>query len=144
MIRLEFTSSELRLLRTLLEQYGEILRSEHDPVLERLFPAAYRDDADAAAEFARYTRPGLATRKTAGAASIAAAIAGDDGAVALDDDEAAAWLPVLTDVRLILANRLGIVTDDDEVPGDELGQVYRWLGALQEHLVDALETRADP
>jgi len=143
MILLEFTPAELALLRTLLEQYEEVLHAPDDPVLERLFPVAYRDDPDAAAEFARYTRAGLADHKSAGAGAIAAGLAGDDGAVALSDGDAARWLPVLTDLRLVIAQRLGIVHDDDGVPDDDLGEVYHWLGALQEHLVQALDARLD-
>jgi hypothetical protein len=139
MILLEFSPAELRLMRTLLAQYDELLHADDDPVLDRLFPLAYRDDPDAAAEFARYTRSGLVETKSSRAGVIAASVAGDDSALVLSDDDAAQWLPVLTDLRLIVAHRLGIVRDEDEVPDDPLGDVYRWLGQLQSYLVDALD-----
>lgn len=139
MIVLEFTTAEVELLRTLLTQYDEILQQPgDDPALERLFPVAYRDDPDAAAEFARYTRSGLVEHKSSAAGSIAAAIAGG-GSVQLDPPAAERWLPVLTDLRLIIAQRLGIVRDDDEVPRDPLGDVYHWLAELQTYLIDAIE-----
>lgn len=139
MIALEFTPAEVELLRTLLTQYDEILQQPgDDPALERLFPVAYRDDPDAAAEFARYTRSGLVEHKSSAAGSIAAAIAGG-GPVKLDSQAAERWLPVLTDLRLIVAQRLGIVRDDDEVPRDPLGDVYHWLAELQTYLIEAIE-----
>jgi len=145
MILLELTAAETELLRTLVTQYEELVQAPagDDPALERLFPAAYRDDPDAAAEFSRYTRRGLIEHKSANAGVIAAAVTAQDGAVALSDDDAARWLPVLTDLRLVLAERLGIRTDDDPVPAEPLGEVYNWLGGLQQHLVDALDALAD-
>ena len=138
MIRLEFSPSELELLRTLIAQYEELVQVESDdPAVERLFPVAYRDDPDAAAEFRRYTRSGLVDTKTAKAGAVAAALLGDS--VDLTDDEAERWLPVLTDLRLIVAERLGIQADDDPVPDDSLGEVYHWLGQLQAYLIDAIE-----
>ena len=138
-IALEFTDAELSLLRTLLTEYDELVQADGgDPVLERLFPVAYRDDPDAAAEFSRYTRSGLVDHKTANAGAVAAALV-DGGVIRLDDDSAERWLPVLTDLRLIVADRIGITADDDPVPDDPLGEVYDWLGHLQSYLIDALE-----
>jgi hypothetical protein len=144
MIRLVFSSTELELMQTLLVQYEELMQVESDdPALERLFPIAYRDDPDAAAEFRQYTRSGLVDTKTAKAGAVAAALlagTGDDGGtIDLADDDAERWLPVLTDLRLIVAERLGIREDDDPVPDDSLGEVYNWLGQLQAYLIDAIE-----
>ena len=139
MIALEFSESETTLLRTLLAQYDDLVQSgDDDPALERLFPIAYPDDADAAAEFSKYTRSGLVDTKTANAGVVAAGLV-EDGLIELDSETAERWLPVLTDLRLVIANRLGIVADHDAVPDDALGEVYEWLGALQSHLIDAIE-----
>lgn len=141
MIHLEFSPTEVELMRTLIAQYEELVLVESDdPALERLFPVAYRDDPDAAAEFRRYTRSGLVDTKTAKAGAVAAALLG--GTVDLTNDEAERWLPVLTDLRLIVAERLGIRADDDPVPDDSLGEVYHWLGELQSYLIDAIEAPA--
>jgi hypothetical protein len=147
-ILIQLSPSELELLRTLLAQYEELVQVDSDdPALERLFPIAYREDPDAAAEFRRYTRSGLVDSKTAKAGAVAAALlsgSGDDGGIIeLSDDEAERWLPVLTDLRLIVAERLGIRADDDPVPDDALGEVYDWLGQLQAYLIDAAEALAD-
>ncbi len=144
MIRLVLSPNELELMRTLLAQYEELVQVESDdPALERLFPIAYRDDPDAAAEFRQYTRSGLVDTKTAKAGAVAAALLGgsgdDGGTIDLSDDDAERWLPVLTDLRLVVAERLGITKDDDPVPDDTLGEVYNWLGQLQSYLIDAIE-----
>jgi hypothetical protein len=141
-ILIELSPAELELMRTLLTQYEEMVASTgDDPALTRLFPVAYRDDPDAAAEFARYTRSGLVDTKTANAGAVAAALTGGE-LVELSPDAAERWLPVLTDLRLIVAERIGIHADDDPVPEDALGEVYHWLGQLQAYLIDAIEELA--
>jgi len=147
MIRLELSPTEVELLRTLLTQYEELVQAgDDDPALERLFPIAYRDDPDAAAEFAKYTRTGLIDSKTANSGTVAAALIGGDGpdggTIDLSEETAERWLPVLTDLRLVVAERLGIRADDDPVPDDSLGEVYHWLGQLQAYLIDAIEALA--
>ncbi len=147
MILIQLSPNELELMRTLLSQYEELVQVDSDdPALDRLFPVAYRDDPDAAAEFRRYTRSGLVDTKTARAGAVAAALLGgsgdDGGTIELSVDEAERWLPVLTDLRLIVAERLGIRADDDPVPADPLGEVYDWLGQLQAYLIDAIEELA--
>jgi len=141
-ILLELSPAELELLRTLLAQYDELVESSgDDPALARLFPVAYPDDPDAAAEFSRYTRSGLVDSKTANSGAVAADLAGGE-VVDLAPDAAERWLPVLTDLRLIVAERIGIRTDDDPVPDDALGEVYHWLGQLQAYLIDAIDELA--
>jgi hypothetical protein len=142
-IRIELSEAELELMRTLLEQYDELVSSTgDDPALERLFPVAYRDEPDAAAEFSKYTRSGLIDSKTGNSGAVAAALI-DGQLVELSEQDAERWLPVLTDLRLIVAERLGIRADDDQVPDDDLGEVYHWLGQLQAYLIDAIEELGD-
>jgi hypothetical protein len=133
---------ERDLLTSLTTQYQDVLHDDEgdDPVHERLFPAAYRADAEADAEFRKYTTEGLVDRKSANAGRIAAAVsASTDGRILLDPESTDAWLPALTDLRLVVAERLGIRADDDPVPETQLGAVYWWLGELQERLLHALE-----
>lgn len=112
-----------------------------DPALERILPDAYRDDPDAAAEFRRFTEDDLVAHKTGNALALARAAAAS-GAVVLDESEVLPWLRAITDLRLALATRLGIETDDDEGSDDpELvpaKAAYWWLGELQERLIRAL------
>ena len=58
-----------------------------------------------------------------------------------------AWLRSLTDIRLSLAVRLGIETDEDAMlisrSDDEataaMSEIFDWLGYVQESLVAALD-----
>ena len=141
-IVLEFADGESGVLRSLVDQYIEVVGTDAgaDPAHARLFPAAYRDDDDAAAEFTRYTRAGLVDRKAANAAQVSLAL--DEETVRLSADAATRWLPLLTDLRLVIADRLGIRVDDDEVPDTPAGEVYAWLGHLQESIIMLLEDDA--
>ena len=147
-VLIELTPMERRLLSTLLTQYDEMVHDQlddgdlgSDPALARLFPNAYPDDDDAAAEFRRYTRDGLVERKTANSGLIAAALmaSSDDERLTVPREDAEHWLPALTDLRLVLAERLGIHQDGDPLPRNELADVYEWLAELQWALVEALD-----
>ncbi|HWH96726.1 MAG TPA: DUF2017 family protein [Pseudolysinimonas sp.] len=138
-IVLEFADGESGVLRSLVDQYLEVVGADagEDPAHARLFPAAYRDDPEAADEFTHYTRAGLVDRKAANAAQVSLAL--DEETVRLSPDDAERWLPLLTDLRLVIADRLGIRADDDEVPDTPAGEVYAWLGHLQESIIALLE-----
>ena len=124
-----------------------------DPALARLFPEANRDDAEAAAEFRRFTEQGLRARKRTGARRSAEALEGSEP-VLLDDEQAAALLKALTDLRLVLGERLGLQTDEDSErlhtllavgAGDEswtaAAATYDMLTWWQEALVGAVGSR---
>jgi hypothetical protein len=138
-IVLEFADGESGVLRSLVDQYLEVVGTDAgaDPAHARLFPAAYRDDDAAAEEFTRYTRAGLVDRKAANAAQVSLAL--DEETVRLSPDAAVRWLPLLTDLRLVIADRLGIRADDDEIPDTPAGEVYAWLGHLQESIITLLD-----
>lgn len=147
-VLIELTPMERRLLSTLLTQYDELVHDQlddsdltGDPALGRLFPNAYPEDDEAAAEFRRYTRDGLIERKTANSGLISAALmaSSDEERLTVARDDAEHWLPALTDLRLVLAERLGIHEDGDPLPENELADVYDWLGELQWALVEALD-----
>lgn len=123
-----------------------------DPALDRLLPTANRQDDEAAAEFRRLTETGLRQRKAAGLALAASLLRAEDKVV-LDEASARAFLTALTDVRLVLGERMGLRTDDDlealeaaagELdPDDPLGYalaVYDFLTWFQETLASAMLT----
>jgi hypothetical protein len=147
-VLIEFSPLERQLLGTLLAQYDELVHDQlddsdllDDPALARLFPNAYPDDVEAASEFRQYTRDGLVERKSANSGSVSAALmaADDEGRLTVERDDAERWLPALTDLRLVLAERLGIRHDDDRMPTSDLADVYAWLGELQWALIAALD-----
>lgn len=85
-----------------------------DPALRRLLPPASRTDPEQAAEFRRLTEHTLRQRKAATlSTAIEALTAADPPKVDLDLDQARALSVGLTDVRLVLGERLGLRTDED-------------------------------
>ena len=65
--------------------------------------------------------------------------------IALDEPTAIAWLRTLTDIRLTIAARLGIESDDDTPDETDdaalvLADVYNWLGLITESLVEAVDS----
>jgi hypothetical protein len=96
------------------------LEGPRDPALERLLPPAHREDEAVAAEFRRLTEQGLRERKTANLTTAVDALRDADGdKVVLSAAQAQALVVALTDVRLLLGERLGLRTDDD---AEELAQ----------------------
>jgi hypothetical protein len=158
---------EKGLLTTLLEQLMEFVSPEvaededplvqivgldpdaerpADPALARLFPDAYLDDVDAAAEFRRFTERSLREAKIAHATTALETLRRSGEKVTLSGEEALAWLGALNDVRLALGTRLGIseegMAELAELPDDDpraaTFHVYDWLTYLQETLVRAV------
>lgn len=175
-----FSGFEADLLRSLASQLVELLRNEEaapratdpleammdfsgpttepeDPVLARLFPTAYREDEEAAAEFRRFTESTLRDGKAAAACTVIDGLeeAGlpaqleEEGLmidVELDPETAEIWMRSFTDIRLALATRLGVEEGDDaywaslpdEDPRAQAHDIYDWVGYLQETLIRAV------
>ncbi|GAB4099707.1 DUF2017 domain-containing protein [Sinomonas halotolerans] len=124
-------------------------RVPEDPALARLLPQAVKDDDDASLEFRRLTERSLREGKTG--ALRAASLGLDAAHLTLDDAAARHWSTALNDVRLVLAERLGIrseedaervhaVTDWSEAEDVEayLALVYNFVTWLQTTLVEAM------
>jgi hypothetical protein len=117
-----------------------------DPVLARLLPDGYRDDPEAAGEFRKYTEPALRSAKHQALQEMLDTLPDEGGRIQLTQDEALSWLKALNDVRLALGVRLGVTEEFEEQwarlkPDDPQWtafEVYAWLGAVQESLVQAL------
>jgi hypothetical protein len=122
-----------------------------DPAVARLLPTGHRDDPELAAGYRRLSEHGLRERKRAGLGLAATAMARQEPVV-LAADEALALLKGLTDVRLVLAERLGLRTDEDaealhamlaradglDDPRTAAAALYDALTWWQESLVSAL------
>ncbi|MGD0063826.1 MAG: DUF2017 domain-containing protein [Streptosporangiaceae bacterium] len=117
-----------------------------DPVLARLLPDAYSDDPEAASEFRKYTEPALRSAKYEVGQQMLDSLPEAGGRIQLTKDQALAWLKALNDVRLALGVRLGVTEEFEDQwgklkPDDPQWaayEVYAWLGAVQESLVQAL------
>lgn len=126
-----------------------------DPALRRLLPDASRAAPEVAAEFRRLTEDELRGTKAANLAVLRSVLTVDVPDVRVDPGSAPAVAAALTDLRLVLAERLGIrseadadaayrlvveggpldVTDPDGVARRFLATVSTLLGVLQESLV---------
>ncbi|UTT65191.1 DUF2017 domain-containing protein [Janibacter sp. CX7] len=128
------------------------LDEDRDPALDRLFPTGNREDEQEAAEFRRFTEQGLRQRKHAGlAATVRLLEEAEDERWVVPRREAPLVLVALTDVRLVMGERLGLRTDEDATRLEELVEslpsddpaifalsVYDFLTWLQESLTRAL------
>jgi len=83
-----------------------------DPALARLLPDGHREDGDLAQGYRRLTERSLRSHKRDAATGAAAALRRPDP-VTLTAAEARALLTSLADARLVLAERLGVRTEED-------------------------------
>jgi hypothetical protein len=142
-IRLEAVESGL--LATLFDDLNGALATlpADDPVRQRLFPAAYRDDERAEEEFRSLTEDSLRETKSERLEACRAELPSGEGDIELDDGAAQRWLTVLTDLRLAIGTRLSVTEDDDPTidpaaPDAQLRAIYQWLTTLQDSLVHAV------
>jgi hypothetical protein len=132
-------AEERRMLRNLCAELREMFAAE-DPALVRLFPPAYQDDERASEEFARLMRDDL----TAGHLQALRTMENSAETSRLDDEQMAAWLSALNDIRLVLGTRLDVTEELYETgmpPGDPRAPqfaLYQYLGFLQEQVVEAV------
>ncbi|MEN3123980.1 DUF2017 domain-containing protein [Janibacter sp. LM] len=128
------------------------LDHDRDPALDRLFPTGHREDEQEAAEFRRLTEQGLRQRKHAGLRTTVATLeSAQDDRWVVTRAQAPQVLVALTDVRLVMGERLGLRTDEDADRLEELVasldpddpaifalSLYDFLTWLQESLTRAL------
>jgi hypothetical protein len=141
---------EMQLLQQLPLQLREVFDAPPgDPGAARLFPHAYLDPTEEAAEaeYAAMVLPDLLRQRLDAldlvtASFVRAVPAGEWLEIALAPDEVAAWLGVLNDLRLVLGTRLGVSEDEHDLEPDDPNAtpwaIYHWLTHLQGDLVDQL------
>jgi hypothetical protein len=133
-----FPQEERRLLQDLCRGLLAVLGGDEDPVLARLLPEAYPDDAEASAEYAGYTRARLARAKAEPAEAILLDLGTSPAVVRLDPPRVELWLRGLTDLRLALYERAAAAArDGDADPG--LEHLADWLGWLLSDLLETIE-----
>lgn len=136
------TTSEREAIRGVPGMLRDLLRDGDlatDPVLQRLFPPAYVDDPERSAEFAHMVHDDLLAQRMAAVDTMERTIEADR----LSEEEVAAWLATINDVRLMLGVRLDVTEastpldfEDDERAGSYA--VYAFLSWLEEDVVSAL------
>lgn len=138
-----------------------------DPAVRRLLPDASVDDPQVTAEFRRLTDADLRATKVAHLRGLRTALVAGGSRVVVNREDADRVAAALTDLRLVVSERLGVRTDEDaervyrtalgETPGTEdrpdgrdpdgatarrrfLATVYVALSTLQESLVELMLT----
>jgi uncharacterized protein DUF2017 len=140
---LRITAAERDVLRSLPAQLRELL-TERDvaanPDLRRLFPTAYPDDPEKAAEYDGMVRDDLMAERLAAIEVMERTIDSDK----LSEEELLAWLSAINDLRLVLGTRFDVPEDLSELdvhPGDPRAEslaLYAYLSILEEDAVAAL------
>jgi Domain of unknown function (DUF2017) len=152
-VRVRLAQDELAVLRGLPDQLRTVLGEDEDePVNRRLFPPAYLDVADIErdVEYRRLMHDDLVREKLANLDLVTGSLERGSTSVRrwtveLTDEEAAAWLGVLNDLRLALGVRLDITEDydgevDDTDPRAPAFRLLSYLGWLEEQLLEALQS----
>ena len=122
-----------------------------DSAVRRLLPDAVRGDDDEALAFRRLTERSLREQKIGALRSTA--LLTESSPMTLNEEQARSFAQALNDVRLVLADRLAIETEEDaerlhdiadskDVDDVEsyLALVYNFVTWLQESLVQAMLT----
>lgn len=142
--RLRLRRNETALLRALVVQLRDQLEQSTDaPVVRRLFPPAYPDDAEKDAGYQVLTRDSLLEQRLTALASVEKSLGPDGSAtdVDLDQEQLESWMATLNNLRLVLGTRLDVdevVDIDADEPDAPLHAVYEFLGWLLSQVVEAL------
>ena len=137
---LNLAEDERALIAAIVPDLRALLADDpDDEMLTRLFPTARPDDPEAEAEYREMVRGELVSKRLARLDTVADLAE----ATVLSQDQLAAWVGSVNDIRLVLGTRLGVSEDDefDELDEDDPESVarsaYWYLGWLLEHLVEA-------
>ena len=155
-VMLELTRMEAAHLAGLVTQFAELLEDAEsaagDPAIARLVPDAYAD-AEAAQNFRDMTEGDLLERRRQDAGMVLSSLSEaatlpedaepDDEVLMelielrLERDVLQAWLRALAAIRLVLATRLEIRSEEDHDVDDPRFGIYEWLGYRLDGLVRA-------
>lgn len=154
---LELTRLEAAHLAGLVTQFADLLEdavsAAGDPAIARLVPDAYADDKTASDDFREMTERDLLDRRRQDAGEVLGSLSGasslpddagsDDEALMelielrLEPETLRAWLRCLAAIRLVLATRLDIRSEEDHDVDDPRFGIYEWLGYRLDGLVQA-------
>jgi hypothetical protein len=138
--KVSLSAEERSLLAGLAPRMREVFDDAEDPVLERLLPVAYPEDADRQTEYRLLVQDEL-MESHMGALRVLEETA---GAERLDEEEVLAWMRAINQVRLVMGQRLSVTEDGAERPtsvGDPRAAsfaIYDYLSSLQDDIVGAL------
>lgn len=129
---------------------SQVLLDHSDPLVERLFPAAYRDDAAASDELRRFSEDEARRARIADARAVRDDLEATERGtqpLRIAPVHTEAWLKTLNAFRLSLAVRLGIADAAGVAslrrlrasdPRAYQVALYEWLGEVLESFLEAL------
>jgi hypothetical protein len=132
-------------LATMSEQLSPVL-SPDDPMTRRLFPPAYPDQADPAAQNAELEYRNLVDSALVNHHRQAFALVAETAdADTLSESELNTWLSAVGSMRLVLGTRLDVSEDmDPPDPSDPIAPeyaLYELLGQLQYLMIEVLSAQ---
>lgn len=104
---------DLASMMRFLERVDDAAVEPDDPALRRLLPNAAPDDREVADEFRRLTQQDLRDGKIARLRDVWEQLSAPGDEWAVPADQVMATAAALTDVRLVVASRLGLESDED-------------------------------
>ena len=138
-LRLRLLAPEAEALGQLFDELDSLIADPQpeDPVVQRLYPAAYRDDEAAEREYRELTESSLREEQAERLAACRADLASGTE-IGLDAEAGTRWIQALNDLRLAVGTRLGVTEDDVPSGEHESRMIYYWLTQLQDDIVQAL------
>ncbi len=143
---LNIGSDERTIIGRLLTELRSMLTGDAgdaSPLLQRLFPMAYPDDAEKEAEYQRLMREDLVASRVFQIDAVAEYLADDDAT--LDEGQVVALMQSVNAIRVVLGTMLD-VGEDDEVGAGQVGdefeaerQLYGFLSWLLDWIVRSLQ-----
>lgn len=135
-IQIHLGNEERELIADLADQFRSVVTEDSSPDLRRLYPTAYPDDADKDSEYASLVHDDLLRSRLEAVETVEATAHSDS----IDPDELAAWMSLLSGLRLLLGTRLDISEEDGfdpDAPDAPTRALLAWLGLLLEESVEA-------
>ncbi|MEM7143279.1 MAG: DUF2017 family protein [Actinomycetota bacterium] len=135
-VEVHLREHEREVLANLITDLRYLLMSEEHEMLRRLKPPAHPGDDEAEDSYRSLVDDDLLKGRLDGLDVLEETM---DGGV-LNDDQVAAWMQALNNLRLILGERLALDGADlasHELPDGPTTAIYEWTGELLEWLVRA-------
>lgn len=138
---LRMSDDEREMLSSLLPQLRELI-TQRDSAAWRLFPNAYQDDQEKAAEYEEMVGAELRDKRLDSITIVEQTL----DAVSLTEDQLNAWMGAVNDLRLVLGTRLD-VTEESEIEDYNtenakfLFAAYYHLGYILEEIVTVISVR---
>lgn len=132
--------AEREMLSELRLRMEEVYADPADPALKRLLPVAYPDDEDRETEYRLLVHDELMNSQREALDTLATTVDERE----LSEEQLAAWIRAITQVRLAMASRLGVTGEDEDRPpvGDRSTlatyAIYEYLAELQDDIVNTL------